>query len=209
MNIDIFTLRLVFILIPGIITYGIVSSLAPKTVRRNFVTFLQIFVYGMLSYTLYYFAAKSIGGNLKPPVIFTTELLNSDAGLNFGEIVYATVFGVILGIFIVININYSLLIRVMRFLRITKRHSDVDTWSYVMNSKVEPWVTVRDQKKKLNYDGYIDVFSQGEGDRELLLSRVVVYDDSTGDELYRVPLMYLPLKSVDFLLEFRWASDDD
>ncbi len=47
-------LAVILIVIPGILCYGIVASLAEKKDRDNLTIFLQIFMYGVFSYLFLY-----------------------------------------------------------------------------------------------------------------------------------------------------------
>ena len=157
MAIDSVTLRLIFILIPGIIVFGMVSVLAPKRARTNMVIFFQIFMYGVISYFIYYIIVKLFSGVLiqyisigNEPIIFTEYIFNADEKINFTEIIFTSILAVLIGILVVLNSNYSILLRFMQRMAITNRYGDVDVWSYAMNSPMDAWVTARDRRRGLN-----------------------------------------------------------
>jgi hypothetical protein len=143
-------LALVLIFIPGILCYGVVSNLASKRNRDNTTVFLQIFLYGVSSYMV-----LAMGSHVSPMIAAhlgvrfdNIALLNPFAiersGIDPLPIAAASVVGVLQGILITININHSLLMRLCRFIRLTKRFSDPDVWSFLLNSNdTDNWVTIR------------------------------------------------------------------
>ena len=160
-------------------------------------------MYGVVSYVIYYVLFG------KTPLLFTEAILDLREKIKFREIIFASFIAAGLGIVISININRSFTMRLMRYLRITNRYSDADVWSFTMNSPLDAWITVRDRRRGLVYDGYIDAFSPGDAERELLLSRVVVYDAESGDEVDKIPVLYLSLEKNDIALEFRNVKFED
>ena len=63
------------------------------------------------------------------------------------------------------------------------------------------WVFVRDHKVNLIYYGVIDVYSDSEKERELILRKVDVLDNETGDTLYNVEVMYVCRDKHDLTIE--------
>jgi len=45
-------LKILFLLIPGIIAFGLIKSVGPKRPRTDFESGLQIFLYGVVSYAI-------------------------------------------------------------------------------------------------------------------------------------------------------------
>lgn len=216
MTIDSITLRLISLLIPGIIAFGIVVTLAPQRRRTNFTMLLQIFMYGVGSYAVYYLFANSVPAAWlsylsveSQPLIFSQEISDLRQNLSFREIVLASICAVLLGLSVTVNVNYSILLRLMEKLKVTNRYGDVDVWSYTMNLPLDAWVTVHDYKRGVVYDGYVEAFSPGGANREILMSRVQVYDADSGEETDRVPTMYLAFEDNDVSVEFRNVAFDD
>lgn len=217
MTIDALTLRLVFIFIPGIIAFGIVSALGPKKERTNLVMLVIIFLYGIFSYMFYYVILSFMPTNVLEyldvsivPQIFSISITDSGSVINFTEIFVASGVAVVLGILSTINMNRSYGIRIARALRVSNRFSDADVWSYTFNSaSIDAWATIRDNERGLVYDGYVDAFSQTDDTRELLLSRVVVYDNETGEEVDRIPVMYKAFPKDAVTVELRKVEFDD
>lgn len=221
MTIDAVTLRLVFIFIPGIVAFGIVSALGPKKERTNLVMMVTIFMYGIFSYAFYYVLLSSIPILVlnyldvsAVPQIFSKTIIDGQSVINFKEVLIASGVAVVLGILSTINLNRSYGIRMARAFGISNRFSDADVWGYTFNSaSIDAWATIRDNERGLVYDGYVDAFSQTGETRELLLSRIVVYDGETGEEIDRIPVLYKAFPKDAVTIEFRkvefhdWTAD--
>jgi hypothetical protein len=202
-------LALVLIFIPGILCYGVVASLASKRSRDNTTVFLQIFLYGVSSYM-----ALAIGSYVSPAIAAhlgvrfdNIALLNPFAieksGIDPLPIAAASLVGILQGVLITINLNHSLLMRFCRFIRLTKRISDPDVWSFLLNSNdTDNWVTIRHKDRGHIYQGYVRSFSGGDKDRELILTLVQVYNLDTAEKVGEVPILYLAFKKDDLVLEF-------
>jgi hypothetical protein len=183
--------------------------LASKRSRDNTTVLLQIFLYGVSSYM-----ALAIGSYSSPAIAAhlgvrfdNIALLNPFAieksGIDPLPIAAASVVGVLQGILITINLNHSLLMRLCRFVRMTKRLSDPDIWSLILNSNdTDNWVTVRHKERGHIYQGYIRSFSGGDRDRELILNLVQVYNLETAEKVGEIPILYLAFKKDDLVLEF-------
>ena len=180
-----------------------------------------IFMYGIFSYVFYYVILSSIPIYVLEyldvsviPQIFSKTIIDSESVIKFKEIIIASGVAVVLGILSTINLNRSYGIRMARALRISNRFSDADVWSYTFNSaSIDAWATIRENERGLVYDGYVDPFSQTGETRELLLSRVVVYDGETGEEVDRIPVLYKAFPKDAVTVEFRkvefrdWTAD--
>ena len=72
-----------------------------------------------------------------------------------------------------------------------------------MNSNETEWVTIRDLKNNLVYDGWIKAFSEDSRNPEILLRDVTVYNNSSAEELYEIDAQYLKLDSECISVEVR------
>ena len=108
------------------------------------------------------------------------------------------------------RLNRSYGSKVADALRISNRFSVADVWNYTFGSApIDAWATIRDDERGLVYDGYVDAFSESEETRELLMSRVVVYDNETGKEVDRIPVLYKALPKDAGTVEFRKVKSHD
>jgi hypothetical protein len=202
-------LALVLIFIPGILCYGVVSSLGSKRSRDNTTIFLQIFMYGVSSYMIlavcnYAWPAlmARLGIRLESIALLNPGSIEK-SGVDPIPIAAASAAGVLQGILVAVNINSSLLMRLCRFIGLTKRFSDPDVWSFLLNSQdTDNWVTVRHKDRGHIYQGYVRSFSGGDRDRELILTLVQVYSLDTAEKVGEIPILYLAFKKDDLVLEF-------
>lgn len=216
MPINTAVLTLVLIFIPGILCYGVVASLAAKRNRDNTVIFLQIFMYGVSSYMVlavcHYVTPTGtayLGIRLDNIALLNPSSIEK-AGIDPVPIAAASVVGVIQGVLITLNTNFSLLMRFCRLTRITNRFSDPDVWSFLLNSNdTDNWVTVRHKDRGHIYQGYISSFSGGDKDREIILTLVQVYSLDTAEKVGEIPILYLSFKKDDLVLEFGVKPNDD
>jgi len=71
-----------------------------------------------------------------------------------------------------------------------------------MNSEKMEWVVIRDIKNDLMYEGWIKAFSDSTEKDEIFLRDVRVFKNSTSEELYDIPGLYLPSKGINLIVEF-------
>ena len=89
-----------------------------------------------------------------------------------------------------------------------RRYGNEDVWEYLLDTKIKgKWVDIRDLENKIIYSGCIHFFSETEKIRELYLLNVIVYDFE-GNELYRVPQMYMSRPSETVITEFRSVIEE-
>lgn len=74
----------------------------------------------------------------------------------------------------------------LRFLNVTQRYGDEDVWDFVLSSPdtQAKYVNVRDHERNLTYSGFVGVYSERVGIREIVLTDVIVYSSDTADEIY-------------------------
>jgi hypothetical protein len=141
-------------------------------------------------------------------------LLNPSAveksGIDPLPIAAASVVGLMLGVLITLNINFGLLIRFCRLVRVTRRFSDPDVWSLLLSSyDTDNWVTIRHKDRGHIYQGYVRSFSAGEKDREMVLELVQVFSFDTAEKVGEIPILYLAFKKDDLVLEFGARPQSD
>jgi len=193
-------LALVLVFIPGILCYGVIASLASKRNRDNTTVFLQIFLYGVSSYMVLALAnyvfpttAARLGIRLDNIALLNPFTIEK-SGIDPRPIAAASVVGVLLGVLITINVNHSLLMRLCRSIWLTKRFSDPDVWSFLLNSNdTDNWVTIRHKDRGHIYQGYIRSFSGGDKDREMVLTLVQVYSLETAEKVGDIPILLFGL----------------
>ena len=99
--------------------------------------------------------------------------------------------------------NHKLFTRFVQLIGATKTYGDEDVWDFVFNSSSNAvsFVHFRDFDQRVTYAGYVEVFSESGHLRELVLRDVAVYDFD-GNEMYKVPRIYLAKKQENVHIEF-------
>ena len=216
MEISQFAFNLLLIFFPGIICAYLVEIF---TSHREWTTFrfvLNAFVLGFSSYLLFagaliFFTDQNIYKmNFVKAIAGRTASGASEADAAFAlfEVSVVCVVSVVLAALLIIIINYRYHFIFLQNIRFTRKFAEDDVWSYLMNSLDTPWVTVRDIKNGLVYDGWVQNFSNSARDAELLLEDVIVYDNVSGDFLYRVDVQYLLLDREMISIEFRSVEEE-
>jgi len=216
-KIDAVGLKIFFLLIPGIIAFGIVKSIGPRRPRSDFESGLQIFVYGVSCYLITGFIeglylwqnSTTVEGSFWGTIgksSLVLAALNPQSGLGADQIAYATGIGVILGIFVAVLQAYSLPHRILRLLGLSKRTNEVDIWELTHNSPdIDKWVIVRHHDNGKVYQGWVQGYSDGGDEREMLLTEVTVYAKSMDThelvEVDKIPVLYLGLDRKNTVLE--------
>lgn len=204
MELSEFTLRIILLFIPGIISYMVIDKLTSHREPKIFHILINSLILGFVCYSFYYLLIKLINLSIKThfECSFFKALSGESTEIDFGEIAIVTAMSIPIGFLFTFLINYKVLFRIANFLKITKKFGDVDVWSYIMNSKNVEWVVVRDIGADLMYEGWIEAFSDSTEEDELFLSDVMVYKNSTGQKLYKTPGLYLPKKRESLVMEF-------
>lgn len=124
------------------------------------------------------------------------------------EIVVASVVATLCAIIWLYVSNYKLITRLLQKAKATKRYGDEDVWDYTFNSpraEVE-YIHLRDFEKQITFPGWVEVFSETEKLRELVLRDVRVYSFD-GDMLYETPRIYVARERGNIDLEFPYRAD--
>jgi Family of unknown function (DUF6338) len=222
MKLDEIGLKILFLLFPGIIAYGIICSIGPKRPRSDFQGALQIFAYGVVSYALAGFlegvyawkVAPTPGASFWQTVgekVLSFVTLNPQAPLGVIQIVYATGAAIFLGSAVANLQKHSLPHLVLRKCRLTRRTNEIDIWEYTLNApNLRQWVTVRHHSNGKIYQGWVQAYSDGGDERELLLTEVKVFapvqDTNEVVEIDQVPVLYLGLDRKNAVVELSPAQ---
>jgi hypothetical protein len=222
-RVDELGLKILFLLIPGIISLGIIKSIGPKRPRSDFEMGLQIFLYGIVCYAITGFIEGVCVWHNAPltdvsygfwQTVFASSLglmtLNPEAGLSTGQIGSATAIALVVGCTVANMQRHSVPHRILNYLKLTSRTSEVDIWEFTLNSpNIDTWATIRHDSGKV-YQGWVRGYSDGGDERELLLSDVRVFaalpDSNELMEVDTIPVLYLGLDRKNTVLEFRTIS---
>ena len=196
-----FTFQLIFLFLPGLIAFLIVEALTAHRRVPAIRIFLYSLVLGCLSYLSYY--PLTLIPSLGLPFSFVKILTGSAAVPNAIEILSVCVWSIPLALVISLALNRGWVHGAAHWLKVSKQFANTDVWSLVMNEKGSEWVVVRDLEHDLIYEGWVVAFSDSTDDfDELFLTKVRVYRNSTGDQMYEMPSVYLSMKHGNKVVEF-------
>lgn len=204
MQLSEFAFRIILLFIPGLISFIIVDNLTVhKEYKLHMITIYSL-VLGFLCYITYYILINIICSTFKInlSVYFINIINHNEVVLNLNEIIYVSILSVLLGLVFTFIINYKIIFRIAQILKISNKIGDIDVWSYIMNLKIPEWVVIRDRENNIMYEGWIQAFSDSTGKDEIFLRDVIVYENLTGDEMYRIPGLYLPRNRSKLIIEF-------
>lgn len=203
-----FIYKVAIIFIPGIIARMILDKLLFYKHKDKFYFAVHSFLLGIAAYILLYFFYEILWhcNNKDNSFDIAKIILNVDVtGADFVKnVVLSTVSSLIIVAFLAYIETNKFIIKLFTLLKVTRRFHEPDVWSYLFNSDQmynNSWVTVRDLKNDLMYQGAVRAFSDTFSAAELLLEDVKVYSNTTGTELYDVPVLYLTFSPKDIVIE--------
>lgn len=216
-KIDNVSLKILFLLVPGIIALGIVKRAGPKRPRTDFESGIQIFVYGVfiyavvglingLSHWIFYRNEKTDFWHTVIENSLKLASLDPSNGLDAGQAAFAIIVAFIVGMTVSAFETRNIPHRFLQKTGITKRINEVDIWGFTFNSPdIESWVVVRHHANGKVYQGWVRGYSEGGDERELLLRDVKVYvKQAESDDLMEVdtvPVLYLGLDRKNAVIE--------
>jgi hypothetical protein len=213
MNEFIFQVAVVFV--PGLIWLAIVDRLTTGLGKRSpLETALRGFAFGItayfISFVLFALYVRGVWGAWPSLPKGMTGPLGArylDA-LGPKDVIRAALLAPFLAISWSFAANRKYFLRFMQRVRITRKFGDESVWDFTMNmgTPAVEYVNIRDFDKRIVYAGFVMAFSEGKGNREILLDEAIVYDLASARELLRVPLLYLSLKPDALHVEYPFTK---
>jgi Family of unknown function (DUF6338) len=226
MDISSFVIRFIFLIIPGIFSSSLYRVFRGKRAKKDWEDYLEILVFSVFNYVLFEILFCVLG-------LISFKLLTSfglnwitesnlpslefEALLSFFDeksiiskaiivdIVGATLAGFITAILASYVDEHKFLNRIAIYLGASKRYGEENVWYVLHRNQEDHWMTVRDHKAGLSYFGWVENYSDWWNDeRELLMERVKVYNNETGEFKYETDNLYILRKSDDLTIEFQW-----
>ncbi len=206
MNLDVTTLNLIFIGIPGVVCYFVLSKLLGRVGRGSLEVVMLIFMYSVASYVVYAYVGRFANGlgltNSAAELVLASP---SVMRIRTVDVAGAAVVGLCLAYALAYGYRFNLVNRAGQILRATNRAGDEDVWHFFHNATREAWssewIVVRDHKVGLQYFGAVSHWSESGEDRELLLMQVSVFRNTDGVKLYDCDHMYICRNKDDLTVE--------
>lgn len=205
MEISSLLIRIIFLSLPGIATSIIYHKLIRRRSRRDWEDIFKIGLFSLINYcTLYIiiFLINLSGSNFG----FHTydAIFDETITLPGNEIVIATLLAIPIGFVLSFFSKKRLVNRIGQKLKATTLISDNDVWEDFLDLWSGKWVFVRDKIRNLTYYGYIDLYSESNKTREVVIRDVKVYTDlveKIGEKtkhLYNLDAIYIS-RTNDYL----------
>jgi hypothetical protein len=214
MDISELTIKLIFVLIPGALASLIFEKLTIHKPWNSFKFVSHSILFGVLAYLFtglfIRFWNYLFDGNWN-----ALDIMKNIASkeIPFVEIGNASVTGIILGLISSAIDHYKVINRIAIWLKISNKYGDINLYSHFLNSPNIGPVYFRDLKSNLTYHGLVELFSENEEIREILLRNVrVYYNEGKADEimeLYQLNAVYLSRSKDDVLIEIPKIIKED
>jgi hypothetical protein len=219
LDISSLAIRIIFLLLPGAIASTLYWKLKGRSSRKDWEDILEIIIFSLFSYLLYAICSYVLSfgnavwyafGLRARTFSHFRAFFDEKASVDLWEIFYASLLSVTLALLAAYSYQYKWLNKIGQKIGATTRFGDEDVWDFVQHSPAVrgQWVTIRDHKLKLNYSCWIQHFSDTDKERELLLREVSVYNDPTGEFLYKADVMYISRKNDQLTIEAAITSPD-
>jgi len=215
---------MVVILLPGIFATAICDKISRHSQWGWFKYTLYSIILGWLSYLTFQiisflpaidisFEEKTILASFSPePLKVWSALLNGEENgapvIPYVEVLGSFVCSVFVAFFVTAVINYKIINKIAKKLKISTKYGDENLFSYYLNLDGVRWVYVRDMVNNLTYKGEIVMHSESGGIQELVLSDVDVYNYKDSEHLYCVPSIYLCKNVGEFRIEAAINTDN-
>jgi hypothetical protein len=202
LNVSSLFFELALIFIPGFIWMKIHDRYGLKGETAQFDLILNAFIFGVLSYALLYVIYRYKGWSLRLFELETEsrKLIQPEI---FPEILAAVLIAIVGGVLSLYFETYKVFTRFVQAIQASKTYGDEDVWDFVFNSRSRAvdFVHFRDFEQRVTYAGFVEIFSETGQLREIVLGDVAVYDFE-GNEMYRVPRLYLARARENIHIEF-------
>lgn len=187
---------------PGIIWANVDAKYGAGMKPQQATLVIRAFMFGMTTYSalflIYLCFGKDFGSQslaIDPNTVNLIELKD--------EIAWSIPLSFVLSVCWLWIVRFRLLKKFLHKLDATRRYGDEDVWSYTFNSDIASveYVHLRDLENGFIFAGWVNVYSETEEFRELLLSDVIVYTDA-GVEVSKAPFIYLSRPKNSIWVEF-------
>ena len=189
------------LMIPGIVTLIVIDKLIVHKQWGSFFFALYSIILGIFSYCLLQLCfwvpliIRNIictpGSELKSLDAWKVIKQTSSLTLNPLEIILATIIAIPLGFMISGLIQYKVLNKIAKVLKVSTKYGDENLFSYYLTADEIDWVYIRDKESDTIFQGKVESYSENEKIQEIVLTDVTAYSYYAQEELYETPSLYL------------------
>jgi len=203
MSITDYTFRLLLLFLPGIVSFIIIDNLTTHKSTKPIHWLLYSMLLGFLSYLPWMILAELFKATYSVPIPtqFISSLNNSKIPVNFYEILIATFFSIIWGLFIAKALNNGWFYSIASWLGVSNKFPEIDSWSHCLAKYTPTYIVVMDKETHTSYEGILDSTSDANDRDGLVLLNVTVYPQ--GVEPFHSEVVYLPTKMENLVIHMR------
>ncbi|MEH6717532.1 MAG: DUF6338 family protein [Aurantimonas endophytica] len=215
-EINSFLVAVALIFLPGLVWARIDAYYAKQVKPSEFTFILNAFIFGIVAYLvtfglyqLWSIALCKVDFDLVRVGARGESAINSFDTALADEIIIATFVALVLSVLSLYAQNRKWVTRILQAIGATRRFGDEDVWDFVFTSS-DPeasYVNVRDLAHNVVYTGVVELFSEADKMRELVLLDVEVYNSDDGSFLYHTPRIYLARTPEGMTVEFPATAD--
>ena len=203
MEISTFTIHILFLFFPGILSAYVIDKLTVHRERKIPFFLLNVFVLGISSYALYFLILPIFKIHRETNLFkVLTNTDGIDPTLNH-DLFFSSLLGIIIAIVVTVFSKNKWFFKIAQRRNISKKHGDISVWDHLFNLEGLTWIFVRDHKNGLLYRGFLSDYSTGSEDPALLLTHVSVYKENDDSHLYDLEKIYLSRNREDITIEIR------
>lgn len=206
-----FTFRLLLIFIPGVIIFFIARKLTAHKDDPPHWAFIEVFLYGILSYAIYaltYYVINlviyiSVAGVDKLKYLsitynFVNSLVDEKLKVPIDEVVQTSIVAFFLSLIIAYSISKRVFYLLAARLGISEKIGD--SWSFAMWKA--GWVRIYDSNEDRIYQGWVAIYSDSSEKNELLLTNASIYQKSKAKLLRKTSALFIRRNIEDLVVEF-------
>ena len=197
------TIKLIMLLIPGAICTIIIEKLTVHKPWSPFKFVVNVILTGCLTYLIYQLGITTINKicNRENYILLVWENLTNEEIIPYNEIIVGSIISIFLGLLLSAFIQFKILNKIAKRLRITEKYGDENLYSYFLNSPITDEVYIRNIETGMTYHGLVHSYSEDEKNKEIVLSSVTVYDSESGKELYDLHNIYICKVDENIIIE--------
>jgi hypothetical protein len=209
MDINLLILQIAVIFLPGIVWARLDASYAMKGEQTEFEFLIRAFLFGLTTYAVVFIIFALFGWPFTMADLSdaaTRQIVTSDV---VHEVLWALGIGLVLSLLWLYASTYKVIARILQKIGATKKYGDEDVWDFTFNSRkaAVEYIHFRDFSNSFVYSGWVDVFSETNKLRELVL-RDVIISDFDGNKLFEVPYLYLARPPENIHIEFPYLEPE-
>lgn len=200
MNLDLATLQVLILALPGFVWTRFSSSLSGKKRPAVAEEIISALIYGVLTYLCLYLAYLLLDLPFRMSKFGTADWRFQDV---IGEILFSLPLAICLAAILLIAKRRQFPLKLFRWLGITNFSGDADIWDYCFSEFRENgcYVNVRDTENNWIIQGFTRGYSERQDLRELILDNVNVFNDR-GEFLFSNSAMYLGRNPDNVSIDF-------